>query len=315
MGISGPPQNVCSECPFTEGGLSRREAETQRIQMYSLCASAAPREIFSSRRGKRLNPHAPTDSPPQRQRRCAIQPGVARASALPRVQAAARSLPRKGLCRSCPPGGATNKGGMGSCSRVRKGSPPGMYVTYPHIQYHPFEPSAQPRWGCLCLWPLPGVAPRRRNPGLYGRIPLGFPEGRWATCNLGDSRRGNGDEPSSGVSGWRNWATSIPTVMIPLGFPEGRCGNARPSNSRRGNGDGPSSGVSMHIMGHRPHHFPHHYAEGVVPYSPGLRRPRGNPGEGPDCPATPRALSGSPYYPKFRPYHVALPHFASLPPE
>ena len=39
-------------------------------------------------------------------------------------------------------------------------------------------PSApDPRWGCLCLWPLPGVAPPRRNPGLYGRIPLGFPEG------------------------------------------------------------------------------------------------------------------------------------------
>jgi hypothetical protein len=46
-------------------------------------------------------------------------------------------------------------------------------------------PSApDPRWGCLCLWPLPGVAPRRRNPGLYGRIPLGFPEGDRATRDL-----------------------------------------------------------------------------------------------------------------------------------
>ena len=52
-------------------------------------------------------------------------------AALPRVQAASRSLPRKGLCRSCPSGGATNKGGMGSCSRVRKRSPPGMYVQTP----------------------------------------------------------------------------------------------------------------------------------------------------------------------------------------
>ena len=66
---------------------------------------------------------------------------------------------------------------------------------YTHLTCHRFEPSAQPRWGCLCLWPSPGVAPRRRNPGLHGRIPLGFPEGRWATCNLGDSRRGNGDRP------------------------------------------------------------------------------------------------------------------------
>ena len=48
---------------------------------------------------------------------------------------------------------------------------------YTHLTYNPFEPSAQPRWGCLCLCPLPGVAPRRRNPGLCGRIPLGFPEG------------------------------------------------------------------------------------------------------------------------------------------
>ena len=55
---------------------------------------------------------------------------------------------------------------------------------YTHITCHPFEPSAQPRWGCLCLWPLPGVAPPRRNPGLYGRIPLGFPEGDGARCDL-----------------------------------------------------------------------------------------------------------------------------------
>ena len=33
----------------------------------------------------------------------------------------------------------------------------------------------------------------------------------------------------------------------------------------------PSFGVSMHIMGHRPHHFPAPYAEGVLPQSPGLR--------------------------------------------
>ena len=135
-------------------------------------------------------------SPPQRQRRCAIQAGVVRVAALPRVQVAARSLPRKGLCRSCPPGGAGNKGGMKSGSRVRKRSPPGMYCQYPrhtHLTCHSFEPSAQPRWGCLCLWPLPGVAPRRRNPGLYGRIPVGFPEGGTpAHTPPWDSRPGKG---------------------------------------------------------------------------------------------------------------------------
>ena len=37
---------------------------------------------------------------------------------------------------------------------------------------------AQPRWGCLYCGSGPRVAPRRRNPGLWGRIPLGFPEGK-----------------------------------------------------------------------------------------------------------------------------------------
>ena len=38
-------------------------------------------------------------SPSQPQRGCAIKPGVVRVAALPRVLAASRSLPRKGLCR------------------------------------------------------------------------------------------------------------------------------------------------------------------------------------------------------------------------
>ncbi len=50
--------------------------------------------------------------------------------------------------------------------------------------------SAQPLWGCLYVGHGPGVAPRRRNPGLCGRIPLGFPEGDGARHDLGDSRRG-----------------------------------------------------------------------------------------------------------------------------
>ena len=68
--------------------------------------------------------------PPTPKALCHTARGCA-AEALPRVQATSRSLPRKGLCRSCPPGGATNKGGMKSCSRVRKRSPPRMYVPYP----------------------------------------------------------------------------------------------------------------------------------------------------------------------------------------
>ena len=177
-------------------------------------------------------------SPPQRQRRCAIEPGVVRVAALPRVLTTSGSLPHKGLCRSCPSGGCDIKGrnGIGFTGAeeesARNVCP--LSTKYTHITYHTFEPSAQPRWGCLCLWPLPGVAPRRRNPGLHGRIPLGFPEGDGARHDLGDSRRGNGDEPSSGVSGWGNWSTSIPTVMIPLGFPEGDGARHGLGDSRRG---------------------------------------------------------------------------------
>ena len=127
---------------------------------------------------------------------------------------------------------------MGWGSRVPKRRPPGMYFQYPrhtHHTCHPFEPSAQPRWGCLCLWTSPGVAPRRRNPGLHGRIPLGFPEGRWGNARPSNSGRGNGDGPSSGgVSGWGNWSTSIPTVLIPLGFPEGDGARHGLGDSRRG---------------------------------------------------------------------------------
>ena len=121
----------------------------------------------------------------------------------------------------------------------------------------------QPRWGCLCLWPLPGVAPRRRNPGLYGRIPSGFPEGDratrdssvshwnyevtrvgipgggWGNARPSDSRTENGDRPTLGVSGWGNWSAPIPTVMIPLGFPEGDGARHDLGDSQRGNGDRP----------------------------------------------------------------------------
>ena len=80
--------------------------------------------------GKRRSPAS--FPPPQRQRRCAIQPGVMRVAALPRVLATSGSLPRKGLCRSCTSEGAISKGGMGWGSRVQMKSPPGGNGHYPH---------------------------------------------------------------------------------------------------------------------------------------------------------------------------------------
>jgi hypothetical protein len=47
----------------TEGILSRRDAEARRARILFLRDSASPREIFSSPRGKWLNPHEPTDFP------------------------------------------------------------------------------------------------------------------------------------------------------------------------------------------------------------------------------------------------------------
>ena len=46
-----------------------------------------------------------------------------------------------------------------------------MLATLPH------GAPAQPRWVGVYCGSGPSVAPRRRNPGLWGRIPLGFPEG------------------------------------------------------------------------------------------------------------------------------------------
>ena len=44
--------------------------------------------------------------------------------------------------------------------------------------------TAQPLQGCGSIVTVPRVAPRRRNPGLFGRIPLGFPEGDFSTFPL-----------------------------------------------------------------------------------------------------------------------------------
>ena len=87
-----------------------------------------------------------------------------------------------------------------------------MYFQYPrhtHHTCHPFEPSAQPRWGCLCLWTSPGVAPRRRNPGLHGRIPLGFPEG--------DSQAHFRKHKAPGIP---EGSSHIPTHTVLFGIPE-----------------------------------------------------------------------------------------------
>ncbi len=118
----------------------------------------------------------------------ALQPRVARFPALPWVQAAARSLPRKGLCRSCPPGGWNKHrpngirfaGAEEECTR--KACP--LYTQCPNTTCHPFGPSAQPFQGCFYIPSPPMVAPRRCNHGLCGRIPLGFPEGLWTVYCL-----------------------------------------------------------------------------------------------------------------------------------
>ena len=43
--------------------------------------------------------------------------------------------------------------------------------------------AAQPFQGCFVIGHLPMVAPRRCNHGLCGRIPLGFPDGKWRPGN------------------------------------------------------------------------------------------------------------------------------------
>ena len=110
-------------------------------------------------------------------------------AALPRVQVASCSLPRKGLCRSCPPGGWNKHrpngirfaGAEEECTR--KACP--LYTQCPNTKCHPFGPSAQPFQGCFYIPNPPMVAPRRCNHGLCGRIPLGFPEGlRTVYCLL-----------------------------------------------------------------------------------------------------------------------------------
>ena len=149
--------------------------------MPSLRASAPLREIFSSPRGKWLTPHEPTNFPsPTSTTLCHTGRGCAGRRTTPGSGRSAFPTPQ-GVVPFVPAGGCGKQGRneirftSAEEESARKECPISTQST--HLTCHPFERSAQPRWGCLCLWPVPGVAPRRRNPGLYGRIPLGFPEG------------------------------------------------------------------------------------------------------------------------------------------
>ncbi len=148
------------------------------------------RATFGFPEGKRRSPvlrrfHAHNSSSPasfprpQRQGRCVIKPGVAPFPALPRVQAAARSLPRKGLCRSCPPGARYQRAEWNQVRGCGRGVRP-EHISHIHTipKHHmpPVRSFGTTLSGCLCIPNPPMVAPPRRYPGLCGRIPLGFPD-------------------------------------------------------------------------------------------------------------------------------------------
>jgi hypothetical protein len=153
--------------------------------------------------------HCPShDSLRESQGNSATKPGVTPSAALPRVWSESAPQPRSGLCPTAHGCAAEallwvtaqhinspervvpshHQGRLSAGARIRQnGERHGWFsvsqATLNRV-IHKLDASAQPRWGCLCLWPLPGVAPPRRNPGLHGRIPLGFPEGDGATCDL-----------------------------------------------------------------------------------------------------------------------------------
>ena len=105
-------------------------------------------------------------------------PGLRRSRRYPGCRPHRVPYPARGCAVHAHREGGSNTGGIRSGSIVRKKSPPRTAVHYPkNITFHLFDPSAQPPWGCQDPPHPPGVAPRWRNPGLHGRIPLGFPEG------------------------------------------------------------------------------------------------------------------------------------------
>ena len=135
----------------------------------------------------RAHPRPFAVPPPQRQGRCGIKPGVAPRRRYPGFRPHRVPYPARGCAVRARRGG--DKQGRNGIvfAGAEEESTLNLFpisLSYIHFTCHPFEPSAQPRWGCLCLWPLPVVAPRRHNPGLYGRIPLGFPEGDGVTHDL-----------------------------------------------------------------------------------------------------------------------------------
>ena len=135
-------------------------------------------------------------SPPQRQRRCAIEPGVVRVAALPRVQAAARSLPRKGLCRSCPSGGCDIKGrnGMGfACADAETFQQELPGYTIPKNPIPPVRSFGTTLSGLLICWGCTQGSASAAQPRSLWQNPVGIPGGGTpAHTTPWDSRPGKG---------------------------------------------------------------------------------------------------------------------------
>ena len=141
---------------------SRREPESLLSAPPPLCARFCSHSDFSPRsQSHRPYPFASIrGSPPIRQRRYAIQPGVVRVAALPRVHATLHSLPRMGLCRRPTRGRFVPKGHPGRYPMRDNGQHHTTFsISQPTLNRasHPFGPSAQPAPGLSRL--------SRRHPG------------------------------------------------------------------------------------------------------------------------------------------------------
>ena len=122
----------------------------------------------------------PSGLAPQRQRRCVIKPGVAPFPALPRVQAAARSLPRKGLCRSCPSGGCDIKGrnGMGfACADAETFQQELPGYTIPKNPIPPVRSFGTTLSGLLICWGCTQGSASAAQPWALWQNPVGIPGG------------------------------------------------------------------------------------------------------------------------------------------
>ena len=167
---------------FTEG--KRRSPDLGRFRMGELVRAhlrpSHPRPFAVPRpqRQRRCAPRpshgpgangimTPSGLAPQRQRRCGIQPGVAPPRRYPGFRPQRVPYPARG-CAVRARRGRDIKGRNGIVFAGAEEEPARnvclISTKYTHLTYNPFEPSAQPRWGCLCLWPLPGVAPLQALP-------------------------------------------------------------------------------------------------------------------------------------------------------